>query len=355
MRCRIANELLGRGCNVILHGRNVSKLESVQREFEVRYPGGRTELFVYDASHLDGSSVGALDLHSALARLLKGRRLTILVNNVGHTSAYETVVEHSPEEMDIVMSVSMRFMTHVTRAALPHLLDQTPALIINVTGLTARFPAPFLAIHSGAKAYIENFSRALGIELSLIEPKHDVECIAVDVHNVSSNSNSSEPSFFTYVPSCRSPWQGIHVGGCANAFALCSPTAEREGRAIVDVVGCGKRVVTAYWTHDLMAKALAILPRSVMDHAMAASMVKMRQRELEVHRERKQKLTVDTNNGVKLVNIKNKEQNVVLSGIDAELPTPTMSECRDDRRYARSILAFTARFIPAHLSPLPFG
>jgi 17beta-estradiol 17-dehydrogenase / very-long-chain 3-oxoacyl-CoA reductase len=197
LRCRIANELLARGCNVILHGRNVSKLESVQREFEACHPGRRTELFVYDASHLDTLPIGATDLYSALANVLKDRRLTILVNNVGHTSAYETVIEHSPKEMDIVMAVSMRFMTHVTRAALPHLLDQTPALIINVTGLTAHFPAPFLAIHSGAKAYIENFSRALSIELGLIEPKHDVECIAVDVHNVSSNSNSSDPSFFT--------------------------------------------------------------------------------------------------------------------------------------------------------------
>ena len=199
MWCRIANELLARGCNVILHGRNICKLESVRRELEARHPHGRTAMFVYDASHLDTSSTGVQHLYAALAKVLKGRRLTILVNNVGHTSSYETVLQHTPEEMDAIISVGMRFMTHVTRAALPHLVEQTPALIINVTGLTANFPAPFLAIHSGTKAYIESFSRALSIELNLTEPKHDVECIAVDVHNVSSNSNSSNPSFFTCV------------------------------------------------------------------------------------------------------------------------------------------------------------
>lgn len=198
---RIAEELLARGCNVILHGRNYNKLRSVQKYFEGLYPDIQTALFVYDASHLDISGTGAPSLHAAVASILKGRRLTILVNNVGYTSSYEKVWEHDPQAMDTIVDVGIRFITHLTRAVLPHLLapSNTPSLIINVTGLTARYPSPLLAIHSGAKAYIEAFSRALSIELNLVEPRQDVECIAVDVHNVASNSNSSKPSFFTYV------------------------------------------------------------------------------------------------------------------------------------------------------------
>lgn len=215
---RIAEELLAHGCNVILHGRNHDKLLGVQKHFAAIYPDVRTALFVYDASNLDvtvpnssnnysaGTSLGAgaSSLYTALSSVLEGRRLTILVNNVGYTSSFDHVWHQSPLEMDAIIDVGIRFMTHITRACLPFLLapDHTPALIVNVTGLTAEYPSPFLAIHSGAKAYIKAFSRALSIELDLMEPRgspRHVECIAVDVHNVASNSNSSKPSFFTYV------------------------------------------------------------------------------------------------------------------------------------------------------------
>ena len=145
----------------------------------------------------------------------------------------------------------------MTRAALPHLLAHEPALIVNVSGLTRAFPAPFLAIHSGSKSFVLGFSRALSLELSLVQPTHDVECIGVDVHNVSSNSNSSPSSFFT-------------------------PTGEVEGKAIIGVVGCGKRVVTAYWPHELMSWVLALMPKSVMDRIMTISLVDMRKRELQI-------------------------------------------------------------------------
>jgi hypothetical protein len=149
----------------------------------------------------------------------------------------------------------------------------------------------------------------------------------------------------------------VNHAGVLKHFVLHSPTAEQEGRAIVDVVGCGKRVVTAYWRHDLMAKALAVLPRSVMDHAMARTMVKMRHRELEVEREGKQRLVVDTSN-LKLADVKSEDERDVMlavGGDDAEIPTPTATECSDNTRYARFILIlWTMRFILT-LSSLCFG
>lgn len=290
--CRIATELLARGCNVILHGRNPAKLEAARRELSLAYPLSQTDVFLFDASQQNlapgtPSSSTETDLYTAVSALLKGRRLTILVNNVGYTSSFESVWEHTPSNIDIMTTVGLRFMTHLTRACLPYLLSpSTPSLIINVTGLTAEYAAPFLAIHSGAKAYIENFSRALSIEL-VVEGRKEVECIAVDVHNVASNSNSSGTSFFTCVllslplpfsfPFSLRPF--LRETDMMNATNR--PTAAQEAHAILSVVGCGRRVVTAYWRHDLMAKALALTPRFVMDKAMAREMVKMRARERE--------------------------------------------------------------------------
>ncbi|KAF8312190.1 NAD(P)-binding protein, partial [Clavulina sp. PMI_390] len=252
----LAEELLSRGCNVILHGRNSSKLHSLKESLALTYPSAKTDIFVYDAADLD-TDVGAPSFHTTVASLLVGRRLTILINNVGYTSSYAEVEQQDPAEIDAVLNVGMRFMTHLTRACLPYLSalseeEHAPALIINVTGLTARYPAPLLSVHSGTKAYVEAFSRALSIELDMVvEPKKDVKCIAVDVHNVASNSNPAATSFLT-------------------------PTARTEAAAILNVIGTSKRSVTAYWRHGVTAGLLALLPRSTMDDIMAKNLKMMR-------------------------------------------------------------------------------
>ena len=118
----------------------------------------------------------------------------------------------------MVVNLQMLF---TTRALLSTLIETQPALILNVTGL----PRPGIAVYSGGKAYLDGFSRILAIELELVrEPPANIECLTVDVHNVATNSNGSAVGFFVLT-----------------------------GKAIVGVVGCGRRRVTAYWRAELVS------------------------------------------------------------------------------------------------------
>ncbi|KAB5588313.1 hypothetical protein CTheo_8244 [Ceratobasidium theobromae] len=247
---------MGRGFNVVIHGRNTSKLETVRQDLISLHPKRSVSIFVWDAS--TPLTPGGQNLSTALLNHLNTNdiRLTVLVNNVGYTSTYHTFLSQDPLEMDAIVNLQVSFLIHITRTVLPILMKNQPGLIINVGGLTQVFPSPFLAVHSGGKAFLAGFSRALAIEFELIrEPPVDIECIAINVHNVATNSNGSDVSLLT-------------------------PSADRMGQAIVGVVGCGYRSVTAYWRAELLEYLLMCIPARWMDSIMAGEMLKMRGREL---------------------------------------------------------------------------
>lgn len=249
------------GFNVILHGRNQEKLERVRSELLAHHPSRTVSIFVWDATRT--LAPGGVDLAEAALSHVKDKRLCIVINNVGYTSTYHSFTLQNPQEIDMIINLQISFTTHLTRALLPTLIKNQPGLIINVLGLTGRFPCPYLAVHSGGKAYLAGFSRALAVELEILrDPPVDIECLSVDVHNVSSNSNSSAPSFFV-------------------------PTGETMGKAIIGVVGCGYRSVTAYWRAEFISYILGCLPLSWMDSILAKEMKAMKIREVELERARK--------------------------------------------------------------------
>ena len=127
----------------------------------------------------------------------------------------------------MVVNLQVLFTTHLTRALIRP--DQKPARIHHQTSRRSSY----LAVHSGSKAYLHGLgSRALAIELYLVrEPPLDIECLAVDVYNVATNSNSSAVGFFVR-------------------------TGETMGKVIVGVVGCGTSV-TPYWRAEFVSYVLA--------------------------------------------------------------------------------------------------
>ena len=105
---RVALELLSQGLNVILHGRNDMKLDGVRKDLLERFPARQVTTLVLDASTFHPA--GAPEIHRAVKEALEGKRLTVLVNNVGFTSKYQTVWEQTPAQMDEVTMVGLRFM-----------------------------------------------------------------------------------------------------------------------------------------------------------------------------------------------------------------------------------------------------
>lgn len=238
-----SEELLSRGFNVILHGRNVSKLEGVKAELLKLFPSRKIRLAVLDvtASARDDAAI------DQLVSTLKddGLSISVLVNNVGGMGGiiptWLPLHLRKAEELHRVLDMNVMFTTQLTRAMLPMFFEAKPALVINIGSIAGKLPSAYLTGYSGAKAYIAAWSRGLRAEMQC--EKRDVEVLCIDVGQVRAQHDKQEPT-------------------------LWAPSRRRMGKAVLDVVGCGRGEVTAYWPHAVQLALIMSLPGSWLDVVM---------------------------------------------------------------------------------------
>ncbi|MCJ1447847.1 MAG: hypothetical protein MMC23_008359 [Stictis urceolatum] len=229
-----AHELLSSGFNVVLHGRNQSKLSSVQSSLASSFPLAEVRVAVLDAHPVTRDGI------DGLVSSLKDTPVTVLVNNVGGLPAsatWRSLQELEHEDVDAVLDINARFPAQLTREMLP--LLASPALVFNLSSAVARLPSPYLATYSACKAFNSLFSRALAAEVRA--EGRDIEVLSLVVGEVASQWDPSERSF---------------GGGKCSARTL--------ARSALHKVGCGREEVVPYWKHDVMISVAESLPNWLM-------------------------------------------------------------------------------------------
>ena len=130
----LAQELAQSGFNVVLHGRDLAKLERVKAHLGRDFPETGVRIAVADAS-----SSAAGQVQNVLA-ILHDLHLTVLVNNVGGASGvserFSLLQRQTPQEIDSLININLRFPTQLTKAVLPILTR--PSLVINLGSFAGR-------------------------------------------------------------------------------------------------------------------------------------------------------------------------------------------------------------------------
>lgn len=236
----IAQELATHGFNVILHGRNPEKLERTKIQLEGAFKSVQFRIAVLNASSATSQQIE--DLVASLHSL----NLTILVNNVGGGATVQALEKNTAEELDFLINVNARFPAQLTKALLPKLTrPDGPTLIMNI-GSLADSGVPYATVYGGSKAFNIAMSTSLAVEIKA-EGKN-IEVLAIPVGRVTDVAHSKEPSsFFT-------------------------PTARTMGKACVDRVGCGRRVVVGYVGHAMQKFLIDQLPWIVYEMLVVPTM-----------------------------------------------------------------------------------
>lgn len=156
----IALKFAQEGARVLLVGRKLPGLEDVARE--IREAGGQADCLVADVAREDQVA----DMARQAIELCG--RVDILVNNAG-ISKEMPFLEMPIEVFDEIMTTNMRSVMLVTRAILPHMLEQKYGRIINIGSGAALRGLPGSAAYSASKAAVVCFTQALGDEIRKIE------------------------------------------------------------------------------------------------------------------------------------------------------------------------------------------
>ena len=152
----IAKVFAKNGALVILSGRTKATLDEAAEE--IRAEGGKAECIPCDVT--DEAQVRVM-IGEIIARF---GRLDILVNNAG-ISREMPFTEMPIEVFDEIMTTNMRSVMLVTKAVLPHMIEQSYGRIINIASAAGLRGLPGSTAYSASKAAVICFTQSLGDEV----------------------------------------------------------------------------------------------------------------------------------------------------------------------------------------------
>lgn len=91
----------------------------------------------------------------------------ILVNNAGSLVRRSTVTEYSEPLYDSIMNLNVKSLWFITKACVPHMIEQRAGAIVNVSSIAARNGGgPGATMYAGAKAAVSAMTKGLAKELA---------------------------------------------------------------------------------------------------------------------------------------------------------------------------------------------
>ncbi|KKY32785.1 putative short chain dehydrogenase [Diaporthe ampelina] len=265
---QFCHQLAARGFNVVLHGRNPSKLARVRHELARAFPQRQFRQLIADGSAIacngcrQASAASAASATTpttttedkghvnvdfdAVAASLADINLTVLVNNAGGGVANPVYqfLQHCPDAR-LVGNINLNAVFPLLMQArlLPQLLRNAPSLVVNIGSLSDN-GLPMLASYASSKRFGDTASRILSRELVLQGRHADLEVLSVRVGEVTATSYNSHPvSFF-------------------------EPNAATMAAAALARVGCGRPSVVGYFPHALQQAAMDLAPSWAREKSM---------------------------------------------------------------------------------------
>lgn len=242
-----ASQLARAGYNVLLVSRTESKLQALAAEITASHADVRAETLAMDFA------ADAPRDYERLKAAIEGKEISILVNNVGKSHDMPVPFVQTPlAEMEDIITVNCLATLRVTHLVLPGMISARKGLILTMGSFGGLTPTPLLATYSGSKAFLQQWSSALGAEVA----KYGIRTELVQSYLVTSNmSKIKRSNLLTPTPKAfvKSTLAKIGRSGGTQGWAY---------------------TTSPYWSHGLVAWALTSFV-GVMNHALLRTNLRM--------------------------------------------------------------------------------
>lgn len=107
------------------------------------------------------------DDYAKLKALVDGLNIAILINNVGASHSIPVPFTHTTQqEMESIITINCTATLRVTQLVSMGMVQRKRGLILTMGSFGGLIPTPLLATYSGSKAFLQQWSTALGSELA---------------------------------------------------------------------------------------------------------------------------------------------------------------------------------------------
>ncbi|XVF02633.1 hypothetical protein REPUB_Repub04eG0191500 [Reevesia pubescens] len=246
----LAFQLASKGLNLVLVGRNPSKLEATSDDIRERF-GAQIDIrnVVIDLAKSRGE-----EICKTMEDVITGLDIGVLVNNAG--LAYPGARffhEVDSELMDSIIKVNIEGATWITKAVLPVMMKKKKGAIVNVgSGSSGAICShPLYTVYAATKAYLAMLSRSINLEYK--KNGIDIQC-QIPLLVATKMSRLKRASLFI-------------------------PSAEMYSKASLRCIGY-EHLCVPYWPHSLQCSILSALPDSLKDQCIFHYFLGMRKRML---------------------------------------------------------------------------
>jgi len=251
-----ALQLSRAGFSTLLVSRTASKLDALAAEIKSKY-NTQTKTLAMDFGANNDED------YAELKALVDGLDIAILINNVGMSHSIPVrFMQTSQKEMESIIMINCTATLRVTQLVAGGMARRKRGLILTMGSFGGLYPTPLLATYSGSKAFLQQWSTALGSELA----PYNISVELVQSYLVTSAmSKIRKPSAF--IPSPRAFVKSVlgKIGrtGGAQGWAYTSTPYWSHALlqwAVAAFVGPGNKLLLLYnrWQHDdIRKRALA--------------------------------------------------------------------------------------------------
>lgn len=166
--------------NLVLHGRNKTKLLELQNEFSGPI---RVDTVLFDVRERNA-------VQQALTNLLQeGVQIDILINNAGNAHGLDKIQDGSFEDWDAMMDINVKGLLYVTEAVLPQMMAANRGHILNVGSLAAKDVYANGTVYCASKKAVDAITEGLRKDL------HETEIKVGAIHPGLVETNFSDVRF----------------------------------------------------------------------------------------------------------------------------------------------------------------
>ena len=156
----IATAYAKEGANLVITGRNVSKLEKAKEELEKLYG---IKVLIFSADIAAGSDNEATAKSVVEATISEFGRIDVLINNAQASASGKMLVQHTKEDLDLAIHSGIYATFFYMQKAYPH-LKESKGCVINFASGAGLFGRIAQSSYAAAKEGIRGLSRVAATE-----------------------------------------------------------------------------------------------------------------------------------------------------------------------------------------------
>ena len=154
---QFAIDLANLGLNLVLVGRNESKLEEVKNEINKTCDVLIT-LITFDVRNKE-------DVNASLENLLKNTTVDILINNAGLALGLDPLDQGDLDQWENMIDTNIKGLLYVSRAIIPQMRKLETAHIVNIGSVAGKISYPNGNVYCATKAAVHSLGDSMNIDL----------------------------------------------------------------------------------------------------------------------------------------------------------------------------------------------